>query len=169
MEQIIITYAGSQLPYDDISVINEIVKRYCTDPAREVTIDVCHNCGKSSNRIKLPIEVETVRHMAELVIDTSVENIPQRLCDYIIEKDPYVIRFIDGTLSLDPIEYYGKIRDSLSGTRKDTTLALMKFKKIKENEKLLKVLRDAYGNKAHKKNKAQRIIREFTKKTCKTF
>ena len=153
MEQIIITYTGSQLPYDDISVINEIVKRYCTDPAKEVTIDVCHNCDESQPH-RASIETESVRHVAKLVIDTSAENIPQHLCNYIIEEDPYVIRFIDGTLSLDPIEYYGKVRDSLSGTRKDTTLALMKFKKIKENEKLLKVLRDAYGNRAHKKNKA---------------
>lgn len=168
MEQIIITYTGNQLPYDDISVINEIVKRYCTDPAKEVTIDVCHNCDESQPHLA-SIETESIRHMAKLVIDTSVENIPQHLCNYIIERDPYVIRFIDGTLSLDPISYYGKIRDSLSGTRKDTTLALMKFKKIKENEKLLKVLRDAYGDRTHKKDKAQRIIREFAKKTCKTF
>ena len=134
MEQIIITYTGNQLPYDDISVINEIVKRYCTDPAKEVTIDVCHNCDESQPHLA-SIETESIRHMAKLVIDTSVENIPQHLCNYIIERDPYVIRFIDGTLSLDPISYYGKIRDSLSGTRKDTTLALMKFKKIKETRR----------------------------------
>lgn len=153
MEQIIITYTGKQLPYDDISVINEIVKHYCTDPAREVTIDVCHNCDESRPN-RASIETEAVRHVAKLVIDTSVENIPQHLCDCIIEKDPYVIRFIDGTLPLGPLDYYGKIRDSLSGTRKDTTLALMKFKKIKENEKLLKILRDAYGDRTHKENKA---------------
>lgn len=153
MEQIIITYTGNQLPYDDISVINEIVKRYCTDPAKEVTIDVCHNCDENRPN-RAFTEIGTIRHMAKLVVDTSVENIPQHLCDCIIEKDPYVIRFIDGTLPLDPLDYYGKIRDSLSGTRKDTTLALMKFKKIKENEKLLKVLRDAYGDRTRKEDKA---------------
>ena len=153
MEQIIITYTGKQLPYDDISVINEIVKRYCTDLAREVTIDVCHNCDESRPN-RAFTEIGTIRHMAKLVVDTSVENIPQHLCDCIIEKDPYVIRFIDGTLPLDPIDYYGKIRDSLSGTGKDTSLALMKFKKIKENEKLLKVLRDAYGDRTRKEDKA---------------
>lgn len=152
MEQIIITYAGNRLPYEDLCVINEIIKHHCTDPAKEVTIDVRHNCDD----VKMDptsLEVQDIRYVLKLIINTSVEDILQDMCDYIIEKKPQVIRFIDEILPLVPSSYYGKIRDSLSGTKKDTQLALIKFKKIKDNERLLNVLRNAYGNTPYNKNK----------------
>lgn len=152
MEQIIITYTGNKLPYEDLCVINEIIKHHCTDPAKEVTIDVNHNCD-DFKLSPTPIEIQAVRHVLRLITDTSVENLLQNLCDHIIEKDPRVIHFIDRILSLDSSDYYGKVRDSLSGTKKDTQLALIKFKKIKDNERLLNVLRNAYGNTPHNKNK----------------
>lgn len=152
MEQIIITYTGNKLPYEDLCVINEIIKHYCTDPAREVTIDVNHNCDD----VRLnptPSEVQDIRYVLKLITNTSIENLLQDFCKYVMAKDPSIIRFIDKTLSLDSPDYYGKIRDSLSGTKKDTQLALIKFTKIKDNERLLNVLRNAYGNTPYNKNK----------------